>query len=145
MGFVYNFERATCFEIVLFSKRYIIFMDVYSEPVNYDAVLQHLVDEIEKRPLNSRDIEGVLRDQYGITSETHEEIERRIFYALESRFYTTFDGNLVIYFKDTSDLGKYQFRRTPPRLFDKHNVSLYANDHLKLSNILQSIKDEREI
>jgi len=93
------------------------YVNVYPRYVDYFAVLIYLSKEIEEKPLNNEEIEGILEREFGITAETPEDVQSYVFSDLQKRFPTLSDCKLVVYYKFPSDLEKYDFRSTTPHPF----------------------------
>lgn len=93
------------------------YFPVYPNCVDYYDVLEYLVNQIQEEPLTSKEIEGILECEFGITVETPEDVQRYVFEDLKERVRTSPEGNSIIYYKYRSQLEEYFNRQAISRLF----------------------------
>ena len=90
---------------------------VYPEHADYYDVLVYLTDEIKRQALDSENIKGVLDREFGITSETPEDVFKYVFEDLRKRFRTSTEYGILVFYKRLHDLEEYRTGKALSNLF----------------------------
>lgn len=86
---------------------------VYPRYFDLDVVFKYILGIIEDgQPLDSREVGGILRREFGISGKDTKYAKRSVFGILSDACRTKREGDLIIYFKDESDLKKYWVRNS---------------------------------